>query len=63
MEFDSQVESAFRCMLLACSGTVDPGLNFYLCFFVLLIQACSLEAVSGGRRKDNRALQVSKQKG
>lgn len=53
MELDRQVESAFRCMLLACSGTVDPGLNFYSCFFLLLIQACSLEAVSKEKRKEN----------
>ena len=53
MEVDKRVESAFRCMPLACFDIVDSGLNFYLYFFGLLIQAYYAKAVTNKTKRTN----------
>jgi hypothetical protein len=53
MAVDRLMESVFHCMLLACFGITDPGLNFYPYFFWQLKQVYFAEAVWKQRNKDD----------
>lgn len=48
MDFDKRVESAFRCMLVACPRIAHSSLNFCLYFFEQCPQVSFVEAVSNG---------------